>query len=88
MSGIFRAGQLVSPVEFEEEGIDLYSLPGGAKAFRGTEDLRVIGRLEKKDLALVVATERTDGGSVYVVGPHGGGWAFGAFLTIVRQPRG
>jgi hypothetical protein len=47
------------------------------------EKPRIIGRLEQKEMALVIAIERADGGSVYVIGPHGGGWAFGAFLTVV-----
>lgn len=84
MSGVFKAGQLVSPVQWTEEGCDLFSVPGGARPIAGTVLPRIIGRLEKRDIGLVIAIERSDGGSVYVIGPHGGGWAFGAFLVVVH----
>ncbi len=83
MSGIFKAGQLVRPVAWNDETVDLFNVPGGARPTANGEKARVIGRLEQKAVALVIAVERADGGSVYVIGPTGGGWAFGAFLTIV-----
>jgi hypothetical protein len=85
MSGIFRAGQLVTPVKWTEEGCDLFNAPGGARPLTGNVLPRIIGRLEKHDVGLVVAIERSDGGSVYVIGPRGGGWAFGAFLVVVKD---
>lgn len=83
MSGVFRAGQLVKLVDWLDEPQGLYSLPGGARPYPGTVLPRQISRLEKGNVALVIAIERSDGGSVYVLGPHGGGWAFGAFLEVV-----
>jgi len=83
MSGVFKAGQLVKPVEWLDENVDLYSVPGGARPIAGKILPRVISKLESRDVALVIALERSDGGSVYVLGPHGGGWAFGAFLEVV-----
>ena len=83
MSGIFRAGQLVKPVGWVEEDLDLFSVPGGARPLAGRQLPRIISHLGKRDIALVIAIERSDGGSVYVLGPKGGGWAFGAFLEVV-----
>jgi hypothetical protein len=47
--------------------------------------VKVVGRLRKRDVGLVIAVERTDGGSVYVVGPNGVGWAFGALLVVIKE---
>ena len=84
MSGIFRSGQLVSPVGWMTEGCDLFNTPGGASPGDAIDPPRVIGQLCHCDVALVVAIDRADCSAVYVIGPHGGGWAFGAFLTVVR----
>jgi hypothetical protein len=83
MSGVFKAGQLVKPCDWLDEDVDLFSIPGGARPIMGTTLPRIISRLVKHDIALVIATERSDGGSVYVLGPNGGGWAFGAFIEVV-----
>jgi hypothetical protein len=83
MSGVFKAGQLVKPVEWLDEDVDLYSIPGGARPIAGKILPRVISRLGKRDVALVIALERADGGSVYLLGPNGGGWAFGAFIEVI-----
>lgn len=84
MSGIFKVGQMVSVLDWHDDNLELYDAPAGRLS---ADDVgtRVIGTLKHGDVALVVATERTDGGCVYVIGPNGGGWAFGAFLNIVRQ---
>lgn len=74
---IFKAGQLV--VLAWEDSTQLYSVPSDIK------DVRVIGWLEKRDVALVVTADRSDGSRVYVVGPHGGGWTFGALLKILVE---
>ena len=78
MAGIFRAGQLVTIDERTSSTptTELYSCPGG------TEDVRVIGQLRAKDVALVVASWH-GGTSIYVIGPMGGGWTFGALLRVV-----
>lgn len=84
---IFRVGQLVGvrPEMLEaDERVQLHSLPG----VTFTEDVRTIGWLGHGDVALVINIHRADGSSVYVVGPHGGGWAPGGMLTIVEAPRG
>ncbi len=79
MAGIFRSGQLVgvNPLTNPVGKVDLYSVPGGS------DDVRVIGSLKPTDVALVISSYR-GGSSVYVVGPHGGGWAFGAFLKVIQ----
>ncbi len=79
MAGIFRSGQLVGVNQLTNPvgKVDLYSVPGG------TDDVRVIGSLRPHDVALVISSYR-GGSSVYVVGPHGGGWAFGAFLKVIQ----
>lgn len=78
MPGIFRPGQLVGPNELIDPrgSLPLHSVPGGA------DDVRTIGRLTTKDVALVIGVT-TGCASVYVVGPNGGGWTFGAMLKLV-----
>jgi hypothetical protein len=78
MAGIFKAGQLVTIDERTNSApiTELYSVPGGA------DDVRVIGRLSPKDVALVIASWH-GGTSIYVIGPSGGGWTFGALLKVV-----
>ena len=73
MSGIFRVGQLVKSSGLEDN-MDLFSEP--PPGVNG--DLRIIGKLEKLDVAIVIALARGDCGCIYVLGPHGSGWAFGA----------
>lgn len=78
MPGIFRPGQLVGPNELTDprESLPLHSVPAGAT------DVRIVGRLAPRDVALVITT--TVGCmSVYVVGPNGAGWTFGAMLKPV-----
>jgi len=81
MAGIFESGQLVgvNPHTNPTGNVDLYSVPGGS------DDVRVIGTLRPHDVALVISSYRS-GTSVYVLGPHGGGWAFGAFLKVLQRP--
>lgn len=84
---IFRVGQLVSvkpEMLGKDERLELLSRPGVTFA----EEIRAIGWMMCDDVALIINLHRADGSSVYVVGPHGGGWAPGGMLTIVEAPRG
>jgi len=36
-------------------------------------------------VAMVIAVPKRDGSSVYVLGPNGGGWTFGAMLKVVED---
>lgn len=83
MSGAFKAGQMVSPLDWHDDPLDLFDVAPG-RICAGAAEARVIGQLLPDDVALVVAIERSDGSSIYVIGPSGSGWAFGAFLKIVR----
>lgn len=79
MAGIFRPGHLVRLNELTDpsETLPLHSVPGG------TVDVRTIGRMTTNDIALVIGV--TAGcASVYVIGPGGSGWTFGAMLKLVR----
>jgi len=79
MAGTFRPGQLVGLNELTDPSMSLplHSVPGG------TVDVRTIGRMTAQDVALVIGV--TAGcASVYVVGPNGSGWTFGAMLKLVR----
>jgi len=68
-----------------EDKLPLFNVPGGVK--RGEQDqIREIAWLGSRDVALVIYRERTVSGEVYVLGPHGGGWAPSAFLTIAKEP--
>ena len=84
MGGIFKVGQMVAPLDWHIEPLDLFDVPAGRIKVMD-KPCRVIGRLEHNDIALVISTERTDGGCVYVIGPNGSGWAFGAFLRIIKE---
>lgn len=70
-----RTGNLVTP---NVDDVNLYPLPP-ALAMESSS----INVLKRKELAIVIALDRTDGRAAYVIGPRGGGWAFGAFLTRV-----
>jgi hypothetical protein len=81
----FRVGQLVTTSDrlaAEWEIVELFNVPGGVTV---SDDVRVIGYLQHKDVALVVAVNRSDGTSVYVAGPHGGGWTASGMLRIVSE---
>jgi len=77
MSGLFKAGQLVRIVDFEEGPVYLWNEPGNLNA-----NARSTGMIRAKDVALVIALNRADGSNIYVVGPSGGGWTFGALLRM------
>lgn len=82
MSGLLKPGHLVTPSTFgtdDSDRVALYSDPSSVV------DLRVVGWLSSRDVALVVALLRADGAAVYVIGPNGSGWTHGAVLTIVRK---
>lgn len=83
MSGIFKPGQMVKLVEWAGEHVDLFNTPALGRTKASQPLPRVIGRLLQKDVALLIARERSDGSNVYVLGPHGGGWTYGALLTVV-----
>ena len=77
---IFLPGQLVSP---EPEMINdklcvfLYDKEAGINS-------KETGHMEENDVGLVISVGR-GGQIVYVVAPNGTGWAYGAFLKIVKQ---
>jgi hypothetical protein len=47
--------------------------------------MRIIGVLKKNDIAIVIATYRDDGSQVYVLGPNGSGWTYGAYLNVLQE---
>lgn len=81
MSGQFKSGQLVSIVEWTD-AVELYNVPGGNK--QDYSEPKVIGKMLRADAALVLYVTKL-GGDVYVHGPHGSGWTFGAFLTVMPE---
>jgi hypothetical protein len=84
MSGIFKPGQLVKVNEAMMSSFDrleLFNVPAGIGV--ENDQVRIIGWLGIKDVALLVSRGRTLSGDVYVVGPNGGGWAPGAYLKII-----
>lgn len=58
-------------------GVELQSSPSNAV------DFMIVGRLSTNDVAIVISTFRNNA-SVYVLGPTGGGWTFGAQLVAVQ----
>lgn len=80
MAAGLRPGQLVTTPSWFDDDIELYaSMPGSAD----TSNLRVVGRIVPHDVALVLALGRKDGSKIYVLGPRGSGWTFGAFFNTV-----
>jgi hypothetical protein len=84
VSGIFRAGQLVTPEDWVDPALELYNEPDVLAASWSTLAY-VLGTLEPGDVAMVIAVPKRDGSSVYVLGPNGGGWTFGAMLKVVED---
>lgn len=75
----FRAGDMVRGSDLSTDVIELFDSPPGP-LYHGEA---VIAHLKRGESALVVSLDRHDGRCVYVMGPHGGGWTFGAFLQRV-----
>ena len=74
----FRAGDLVTLNLVDST--DLF-----AEAFGPDEGAgQPISHLTARDTAVVVSLSSHDGRCVYVVGPHGPGWTFGALLRRVK----
>jgi hypothetical protein len=61
------------------ESTDLYDQP-----FELDAPGRPVSRLTNRDTAVVVSLSSFDGRCVYVIGPHGAGWTFGAYLKKVK----
>lgn len=78
---IFKPGQLVRFNEDYGDGASLYNVPGGFD-----KNALATSMILRRDVAVVIAVGRSDGSQVYVLGPHGGGWTFGAFLKILKEP--
>lgn len=81
MRSSFSPGQLVTAKAWLDDDIELYDRPPGSKT--ASSNARIIGRLVPADVAVVVALGRADGSKLYVLGPRGGGWTFGAYLQLV-----
>lgn len=73
----FRAGDMVTVNLVEST--DLFDQPFELDNPGG----QPVSHLSNKDTAIVVSLSNADGRCVYVIGPHGAGWTFGAFLKKV-----
>ena len=60
------------------EATDLFAEPFGPG-----EAGHPVSHLTSHDTAVVVSLSSHDGKCVYVIGPHGAGWTFGALLKRV-----
>ena len=79
MSGIFKPGQLVTPIDWCSVPIDLCSESNP----RASASSRIIGKLMPGGVALIIALGRSDGTTVYLWGSNGRGWAESAFLRAL-----
>lgn len=89
MAGIFRSGQLVQLVDWYGLNAELRNVPyvWSAQDMSDTPlPERTIGILKPGDVAIIVAVGATDGRTIYVLGPNGGGWISGGLLDIVKEP--
>lgn len=73
----FRAGDLV--MLNLVDSVDLFDQPFELNNPSGDP----VSHMDKSDTAVVVSLSSHDGRCVYVVGPHGAGWTFGALLKRV-----
>jgi hypothetical protein len=55
-----------------------------AEPFEATYVPQIVSKFEKGETAIVVSLSSFDGKCVYVIGPNGAGWTFGAFLKLVK----
>jgi hypothetical protein len=62
------------------DDVDLFDQPFELDSPQGNR----VSRLTKHDTACVVSLSHSDGRCVYVIGPHGAGWTFGAFLKKLK----
>ena len=74
-----RAGDMVT-VHIVAE-IDLFAEPFSPDS---SGDPDPVSHLTCHDTAVIVSLSTYDGKCVYVVGPHGAGWAFGAYLKRIK----
>ena len=80
----FRVGQLVRPLEWVSDVMELLNVPPAKAVTIDGEMPRVTGTLAPDSVALVVALDRSDGTCIYLLGPSGGGWGEGALLRVVQ----
>lgn len=81
MNALFQAGELVTPQRWLTADVELQN----DASIMSSVGARVTGKLAWGDVGLVIGTHRV--GSVYVVGPHGGGWApEGLFERVSQTP--
>lgn len=73
-----QAGDMVTLNLVEEA--DLYDHPFETEEPNG----HPVSHLTSKDTAVIVSLSNADARCVYVVGPHGAGWTFGALLKRVK----
>ena len=73
----FRAGDMVT-VNLVD-ATDLFAEP-----FAADEPGHPVSHLTCADTAVVVSLSSHDGKCVYIIGPHGAGWTFGALLKRVK----
>ncbi len=80
MSDRFKPGQLVTPMDWCDEPLELYAEPRAA--YGGPVNIRVIGKLYPHDVALVVYVDSRL--TLYLVGSHGNGWTPSGFIQVVQ----
>lgn len=61
------------------ETIDLF-----AEQFEPGSQSHPVTHLTDRDTAIVVSLSNHDGRCVYVIGPYGAGWTFGALLKKIK----
>lgn len=74
----FKSGDLVTVAM--SEVIILYNEP-----FHPLKEAKPLSHLTNSDTAVIISLSNYDGRSVYVIGPHGGGWTFGGYLKKVEH---
>lgn len=79
----FKVGHLVSPyIEFGVYPMYLYN---DNTVMIDNGDQRITGYLEEYDCAIVVSIDGRHTNCVYIVGPHGSGWANVAMLNVISD---
>lgn len=80
-----RAGDLVVINEMVLPRAHLYAEPASTLFVAQTDgSYREVAYLDVGEPAIVISLSSYDGRCIYVIGPHGSGWTFGAYLKKVK----
>lgn len=75
----FAAGDMVTPNPMMADEVLLYNEPPSPQS-----NFEHVSFLSPNNTAIVVSLSSADAKCVYIIGPNGAGWTFGAYLKMVK----